>query len=211
VSVYGDADNNKTEESIRIGFGHSKKHRSDLKQLIWSMSVSSDHAFPLFQKAYSGNTADVSTYVEQWHKLIELLGSRDFLYVADSKLISHQSHGPHPRSRGLFRSPGPMYESYKAVFEHALDEHDQELLIAYKGRFNRGFEAPMSFEYEKKQYPLRMIILFDHGLCARKRKSLDCRIEQSGLNFNSFPPAQPLQTQNRAGHRQGLRAYLEGQ
>jgi len=25
VSVYGDADNNKTEESIRIGFGHSKK------------------------------------------------------------------------------------------------------------------------------------------------------------------------------------------
>lgn len=39
VSVYGDADNNKTEESIRIGFGHSKKHRSDLKQLIWSMSA----------------------------------------------------------------------------------------------------------------------------------------------------------------------------
>jgi transposase len=63
VSVYGNADNNKTDRSIQVTFGHSKKHRKDLKQLVWSMSVSSDHAFPLFQKAYSGNTADVTTYV----------------------------------------------------------------------------------------------------------------------------------------------------
>lgn len=47
------------------------------------MSVSSDHAFPLFQKAYSDNTADVTTYVEQWHKLIDLLDGHDLLYVAD--------------------------------------------------------------------------------------------------------------------------------
>jgi transposase len=188
VSVYGDADNNQTDQSIRIGFGHSKKHRSDLKQLIWSMSVSSDHAFPLFQKAYSGNTADVSTYVEQWHKLIELLGYRDFLYVADSKLISHQSMAHIQDHEGFFVAPAPMYESYKAVFEKALDEHEQEWLIAYKGRLNRGFEVPMSFEYEKKQYLLRMIILFDHGLCARKRKSLDERIEQSRTEFQQLAP-----------------------
>ncbi len=58
VSMYGDADNNKTEKGIQVTFGHSKKHRRDLKQFVWSMSVSSDHAFPLFQKAYSGNTVD---------------------------------------------------------------------------------------------------------------------------------------------------------
>ena len=188
VSVYGDADNNKTEQSIRIGFGHSKKHRNDLKQLIWSMSVSSDHAFPLFQKAYSGNTADVSTYVEQWHKLIELLGSRDFLYVADSKLISHQSMAHIHDNQGFFVAPAPMYESYRAVFEKAVDEHDQELLIAYKGRFNRGFEVPMGFKYQGKQYWLRMIILFDHGLCARKRKTIDYRIEQTRAEFQQLSP-----------------------
>jgi transposase len=84
VSVYGGADNSKTDKSIRIAFGYSKKHRKNLKQFIWSMSVSSDHAFPLFQQAFSGNTADVGTYVQQWHNLIDLLGYRDFLYVADS-------------------------------------------------------------------------------------------------------------------------------
>ena len=121
VSMYGDADNNKTEHSIQVTFGHSKKHRKDLEQFIWSMSVSSDHAFPLFQQAYSGNTADVTTYVEQWQRLIDLLGRRDFLYVADSKLITHQSMAHIHDNDGFFVAPAPMYESYKKVFEDALE------------------------------------------------------------------------------------------
>ncbi len=129
ASVYGNADNNKTDHSIRVTFGHSKKHRKDLKQLVWSMSVSSDHAFPLFQKAYSGNTADVNTYVEQWHKLIDLLEDHDFLYVADSKLITHENMAHITDNDGFFIAPAPMYESYKNVFEEALNKHDHELLI----------------------------------------------------------------------------------
>jgi transposase len=49
VSIYREADNNKTDHSIQVTFGHSKKHRKDLKQFVWSMSVSSDASFPLFQ------------------------------------------------------------------------------------------------------------------------------------------------------------------
>jgi transposase len=186
VSMYGDADNNKTEHSIQVTFGHSKKHRKDLKQFIWSMSVSSDHAFPLFQQAYSGNTADVTTYVEQWQRLIDLLGRRDFLYVADSKLITHQSMAHIHDNDGFFVSPAPMYESYKKVFEDALDSHDRQWLIVYKGQFNRGFEVPMDFKYEDKDYRLRMIILFDHGLCARKQKTLQNRIHRTQSAFEQI-------------------------
>jgi transposase len=186
VSMYGDADNNKTEQSIQVTFGHSKKHRKDLKQFIWSMSVSSDHAFPLFQKAYSGNTADVTTYVEQWQRLIDLLGRRDFLYVGDSKLICHQSMAHIHDNDGFFVAPAPMYESYKKVFEDALDSHDRQWLIAYKQRFNRGFEVPMDFKYENKDYRLRMIILFDHGLFARKQKTLQNRIGKTQRAFEQI-------------------------
>lgn len=186
VSVYGDADNHKTDQSIRLAFGHSKKHRQDLKQLIWSMSVSSDHAFPLFQKAFSGNTADVSTYVEQWNQLIDLLGYHDFLYVADSKLISHETMAHIEDHEGFFVAPAPMYKSYKTVFENALDNHDLEWLIAYKDRFNRGFQVPMTFTYGQRQYHLRMIILFDHGLAARKRKTIDRRIDQTRTQFQEL-------------------------
>ena len=45
------------------------------------MSVSSDSAFPLFQQAFSGDTADVDTYIKQWQNLIDLLGRQDFLFV----------------------------------------------------------------------------------------------------------------------------------
>jgi transposase len=186
VSMYGDADNNRTDQSIQVTFGHSKKHRKDLKQFVWSMSVSSDHAFPLFQKAYSGNTADVTTYVEQWQRLIDLLGRQDFLYVADSKLITHQSMAHICDNDGFFVAPAPMYKSYKTVFEDALDSHDRQELIAYKERFNRGFEVPMNFEYEDRDYRLRMIILFDHGLCARKQKTLRNRIDKTKTAFKQI-------------------------
>jgi transposase len=186
VSMYGNADNNKTEQSIQITYGHSKKQRKDLKQFVWSMSVSSDHAFPLFQKAYSGNTADVTTYVEQWQRLIDLIGRRDFLYVADSKLICHQSMAHIHDNDGYFVAPAPMYESYKKVFEDALDNHDRQWLIEYKGRFNRGFEVPINFKYQNKDYRLRMIVLFDHGLFTRKQKTLQNRVNKTQKAFEQI-------------------------
>jgi transposase len=186
VSMYGDADNKKTDQSIEVNFGHSKKSRKDLKQFVWSMSVSSDHAFPLFQQAYSGNTADVTTYVEQWQRLIDLLGRRDFLYVADSKLITHQSIAHIHDNDGFFVAPAPMYKSYKKVFEDALDTHDRQWLIPYKEKFNRGFEAPLAFEYGDKNYRLRMIIFFDHGLCTRKQKNLRNRIDKTQTAFEQI-------------------------
>lgn len=186
VSMYGDGKRNKTDSGIQITFGHSKKHRNDLKQLVWSMSVSSDHGFPLFQQAYSGNTSDVDTYVEQWHHLIDLLGRKDFLYVADSKLVTHQTMAHIIDNDGFFIGPAPMYESYKTVFENALDGHNLELLLPYKERFNRGFEVPVSFCHEKRDYQVRMIILFDHGLCARKKKTLKNRFDRTLEDFQTL-------------------------
>ena len=58
-STYGNCANKKTGESITIDFGHSKKHRNDLKQFVWSLSVSEDSAFPLFQEAYSAKYHDI--------------------------------------------------------------------------------------------------------------------------------------------------------
>ena len=186
ASVYGECSKNKTADSIKISFGYSKKHRQDLKQLVWSLSVSSDSAFPLFQQAYSGNTADVETYVEQWQKLIDLLGRRDFLYVADSKIITKENMAHIHDNEGFFIAPVPMYESYKTEFHEALDRHDHEILISYKDKINRGFEIPLTISHEKKDYPFRMIILYDHGLFARKRRTLKNRVEKTKIAFKKL-------------------------
>ena len=124
--MYGDADNRRSDRGITITFGYSKQYRKDLKQLVWSLSVSSDSAFPLFQQAYSGNTADVDTYVEQWHHLIDLLGKRDFLFVGDSKVASRQNMAHIHDHEGFFISPLPMYATYDNAFADALDRHDRK-------------------------------------------------------------------------------------
>jgi transposase len=186
VPVFGEYPGDQTGAGIKITFGHSKKHREDLKRFAWSLSVSSDSGFPLFQKACSGNTADVDTYVEQWHNLIDLLGHRDFLYVADSKLATHENMAHIHDNDGFFIAPLPMCESYKKVFHDSLAEHGREMLIPYKGRFNRGFEVPVSFEHGGETYSFRMIILFDHGVAARWRHSLENRIEKTRAAFGEL-------------------------
>ena len=116
AQMFGDADNRRSDNGITITFGYSKQYRKDLKQLVWSLSASSDSAFPLFQQAYSGNTGDVETYVEQWHRLIDLLGKRDFLFVGDSKVVSRQNMAHIHDHGGFFISPLPMYASYEKAF-----------------------------------------------------------------------------------------------
>ena len=184
AQVYGNCDNNQSDESIKITFGYSKAYRKDLKQLIWSMSVSSDSAFPLFQEAFSGNTADVDPYVKQWHHLIDLLAKKDFLFVGDSKVATRENMTYIHDHDGFFICPLPMYASYAKAFNDALDQHRSELLLPYKEKINRGFEVPLVIEHQGQRYPFRMIILFDHGLFNRRNKSLNQRLDKTRDAFD---------------------------
>lgn len=187
ASVYGAyAHQQKSDEGITLTFGYSKKHRADLKQFIWSLSVSSDSAFPLFQQAYDGNTADVDTYLEQWQHLIDLLGHRDVLYVADSKLLSKENMAHLHTNEGRFLAPVPMYASYKAVFEEALTTHASESLLPYKDRLNRGFEVPCLVTHENQTFEFRMLIFYDGRLFARRNQSLMKRLEQTNVALQNL-------------------------
>jgi transposase len=180
ASVYGHVlHSGEDDEGVTLTFGYSKKHRADLKQLVWSLSVSSDQAFPLFQQAYDGNTADVDTYLEQWHHLIELLGHRDFLYIGDSKLLSKENMAYLHDHDGRFLAPVPMYASYQAIFEEALTAHGCEMLLPYKDRLNRGFEVPCQVTHQHQTYDFRMLIFYDARLFARKEQSLMSRLKQT--------------------------------
>ena len=72
-------------------FGHSKDHRPDLKQLVWILTVSADGSVPMAYRLADGNTCDDPTHIPTWDGLVKVLGRRDFLYVADSKLCSGQA------------------------------------------------------------------------------------------------------------------------
>jgi hypothetical protein len=96
VSVHGqyrDADGapRRGKPTPAVTFGHSKDHRPDLKQLVWILTVSADGSVPMAYRLADGNTSDDPTHIPTWDALVKVLGRRDFLYVADSKLCSGQA------------------------------------------------------------------------------------------------------------------------
>lgn len=75
-------------KAVKLCRGFSKDHRPDLKQLIYTLSVSADGAVPVHYKTYGGNQTDDGTHLETWRSLCGILGRCDFLYVADCKLCA---------------------------------------------------------------------------------------------------------------------------
>ncbi len=80
----------RTRTGFELRFGHSKDHRPDLKQLVYSLSIAEDGAVPIHHHVYPGNRNDDTTHIETWDALCQIHGAADFLYVADCKLCTHK-------------------------------------------------------------------------------------------------------------------------
>ena len=110
--------------TIAITFGKSKDHRPDLKQLLWSLTVTVDGAVPVHYKVYDGNTNDAPTHIETWTALRLLLGRSNFLYVGDSKLCSEGTlqyiHG----QGGLFLTVLPRTRKEDSLFREWMQTHE---------------------------------------------------------------------------------------
>lgn len=106
-----------------ITHGHSKDYRPDLKQLLWILTVSADGAVPVHFKVADGNTEDSTTHVETWTVLRKLVGSSDFLYVADSKLCTRLNLKHIDDQAGLFITVLPRTRKEDKLFKDWLQEH----------------------------------------------------------------------------------------
>lgn len=78
----------KSSTGLEFKKGMSKDHRPDLKQLVYSLTISNDGAVPIHYKVYSGNRNDDSTHIETWTTLCKICQRMDFLYVGDCKLCT---------------------------------------------------------------------------------------------------------------------------
>ena len=74
-----------TEGSNLLNFGYSKDHRPDLVQYRQMLATLDPMGMPLLGATLSGNGTDESHYLPTWQKLVEIIGHKDFLLLADSK------------------------------------------------------------------------------------------------------------------------------
>jgi transposase len=104
----------------RIVHGHNKDHRPDLKQLVWSLTVSADGAVPVHYLLADGNTTDDQLHVGTWDALRQLVGSPHFIYVADAKLCTRENMGHIDRAGGRFITVLPGTRKEESRFRQHL-------------------------------------------------------------------------------------------
>jgi transposase len=91
-----------------------------LKQLLYVLTVAQDGAVPIYFTAASGNVTDDTTHRRTWDVLCELVGRRDFLYVADCKLATRENLGHIHRNGGRFISVLPRTRKEDGEFRQRM-------------------------------------------------------------------------------------------
>jgi len=118
----GQAPAEERDRPPRITFGYNKDHRPDLKQLLFSITVSADGAVPVHCKTYDGNVTDDQVHIETWDFLCQLVGHADFLYVADCKLCTRDNMSHIAGRRGRFLTVLPRTRAENDWFRGYLQE-----------------------------------------------------------------------------------------
>jgi transposase len=126
VTFSGDYREASTDDPVHITFGHNKDHRPDLKQLLFSITISDDGAVPVHFKLDDGNTTDDAVHIETWDFLRHIIGHSDFLYVADSKLCTRENMNHIRDHQGRFltvmpRTRGEVDWFLDYQFTHSID------------------------------------------------------------------------------------------
>ncbi len=128
--------------TLRITYGHSKARRPDLKQLLYELTVSEDGAIPIHYQAHDGNITDDQTHRHNWDVLRELVGSPNFLYVADSKLCT-ASNLRHIAGRGgRFLTVLPRTWREERWFRDWMQTHEVPWKALWKRPNTRGKGKP---------------------------------------------------------------------
>ena len=135
-------DAEQTTRPPRITFGYNKDHRPDLKQLLYSVTISSDGAVPVHAKTYDGNTTDDAVHIETWSFLRQIIGHSDFLYVADSKLCSRENMSFIATQHGRFLTVMPRTRNEADWFCNYLQDHPVEWAEVHREPNPRRRDGP---------------------------------------------------------------------
>ena len=131
-------------KAVQLKRGHSKERRPDLKQLVYSLCVTSDGAVPVHFKAYDGNQTDDGIHLETWSRIRTLLQHPRFIYVADCKLCTEKNLRTIDSERGFFVTVVPKTRSEVVTFSEAVlagDVRWEEILRKRADRNEKAFDV----------------------------------------------------------------------
>jgi transposase len=190
-TVYGDYDlygEESHNQPFVITFGFSKDHRPDLKQLVHSL-LCVDQGIPIYSKCENGNESDKIVNRNLIPKMVERmaeLGQDNFLYVADSALITPENLALmddwNKGFRFVSRLPASYKECGKVIAEAVREDTWEDLGSLSEGPVtNKRKPAHYhGFETMAELYGVwyRALVVHSDAYDERRTKRLDRALEQ---------------------------------
>jgi transposase len=187
--VYGDYllyDSECHDQPFVITHGFSKDHRPDLKQLVHSL-LCVDHGIPIYSKMLNGNESDKNInrdIIPEMVKRMRTLGRKDFIYVADSALVTEDNLAliNDPVNGFSFVSRLPMtYKDCRYAIEQAVDSDRWEEIGVISEEPQTKNRKPASYRAFENTVTLygrtyRALVVHSDAHDERRRKRVDKRI-----------------------------------
>lgn len=170
----------KTKTGLELKRGNSKDHRHDLKQLIYSLSISSDGGIPIHFKTYPGNTNDDSTHIDTWNTLCKIIQTPNFLYVADCKLCSDLQLSYIAENKGKALAPIPEYWKEVVEFKNELRTSNKPKKEIWRRRLPGATKTTYYSVYEGK-YRTHMRGYKIHWIHSSERQKDDYKQRKENL------------------------------
>jgi transposase len=185
-----------------LALGHSKDHRPDLLQYKQGLAVLDPAGIPILSETIPGNCADDPLYLPAWKRMVTIIGSPNFLYVADCKAASFETRASIDQGKGAYLFPLPMTgDTPKCIKELILNPPEtlQDIVLAPKSEeedsriVGRGFAVNKSIEGHLPNgevYPLveQWMVTRSDAHAERQIQSLLARIEKTESKVCSLKP-----------------------
>ena len=160
-------------------YGHPKDRREDLLQIQAGIAASTDGGIPVFTQAYSGGAAEISQVTGAMNGLKKIAGTKKFLLVGDSKLISYDNVAAIRKAGCTFLAPASklyvkaaelaacdLARATAVDYVAGRDEHKKNTSPEKLGRWyvledDQGFEIRNS--KRKSDPPIRLRRIFVHS------------------------------------------------
>ncbi len=192
-SVYHQPQQPEVEVEFKLlKFGHSKDRRPDLLQYRQLLGSLDPAGVPLVSATLPGNGADDLVYVPTWHRLVEVIGHKRFVYIADSKAGARSTRAQIDRAGGIYCFPAPQTGHHPMLLRQwVLNPPAQFQEITLPGQDPSEPAIGVGFEMELGQYWLdpetgethgwseRYLVVRSDALAKRQRQGLNKRLQNA--------------------------------
>ena len=175
-----------------LKFGHSKDRRPDLLQYRQLLGSLDPAGVPLVTATLPGNGADDPVYVPTWHRLVEVIGHKRFVYIADSKAGARATRAQIERAGGLYCFPVPQTGHHPMLLRQWVlnppaqfqqislplpDPSEPAIGVGFEMELGQYWSVPETGETHR--WSERYLVVRSDALAKRQRQGLHKRLKNA--------------------------------